>query len=300
MSDDNDKTVFMPPQGSQNPPEDRTVIMPAPGSRAPGARAAPTASTPGPTPQATVPPARVAASEVVVRRGLNPVVASASMVMTVSSRLRTIMTHDNVAQLQRQLIDELKNFENLARQANVANNHILSSRYLLCTMLDEIVLNTPWGATSRWGEHSLLSQFHNETSGGEKCFALLKRMLEDPSAHIDVLELFYQCLSLGFEGKFKLDPRGKEQLERISNALYQTISQFRGEFEPELSINWQSRARVKRSMMEYIPLWVVASCVALTLVLVFSGFRLWLYQSTEAEVERIDKLATVLESGRSQ
>ena len=280
---DIDKTILIQP-GKRSEDIDSTIMI------QPGARPTP---PPSPAADATTPgfaQPPLPMSHAIASNGLNPLVSSASVILTVGHRLRALLEHDNVQGLQRQLIDEIKTFESQARSRQAPAEQIVSARYLLCTMLDEIVLNTPWGASSPWSAHSLLSQFHNETSGGEKCFVILQRMLEAPTQHLDVLELFYVVLSLGFEGKYKLDRRGRENLEHIRTTLYQSVSNYRGEFEPDLSAHWASQAVQKRSLLQYIPLWVIASCVLLLLTLTFSGFRLWLYQATEPTAQHLQGL----------
>lgn len=286
MSDEIDSTIVIRPGGPASDVNlDSTVLIPRPGEQ--------TSTASKPVSNLTPPLAEPA--DWAINQGLNPLVTAASVILTVSHRLRSCLEHDNVQGLQQQLIDELKQFETDAKSRQVAPEKIVSARYLLCTLLDEIVLNTPWGASSPWSAHSLLSQFHNETSGGEKCFVLLQRMLEEPAQHLEVLELFYLALSLGFEGKYKLDPRGRENLQHISSTLYQTISNFRGDFDHQLSPHWTSQATEKRSLLQYIPLWVIASGALLLFVLIFSGFRLWLYQATAPTAQRLHEL-TQMES----
>lgn len=291
MSDE--KTVFIQP--GHRPAaiaDDQTVIAPRPGGRPVAAQPVSTHAAPS---HALSNPA-----DVTIQNGLNPLVTAASVILTVCNRLRTTLEHNDVQGLQQQLIEELKQFEHTVKNQQISQEQIVSARYLLCTMLDEVVLNTPWGAASRWSEHSLLSKFHNETSGGEKCFIVLQRMLEAPAQHLEALELFYLSLNLGFEGKYKLDPRGRESLDHISNTLYQTIKNYRGEFEPDLSPNWSSQATQKQSMLQYIPVWVVLSCVLLLLTLTFSGFRLWLYQATEPAAERLQNLTQIVQGQPEQ
>ncbi|OUS09637.1 hypothetical protein A9Q89_12775 [Gammaproteobacteria bacterium 53_120_T64] len=291
---DIDKTILIQP-GKRSENIDATIML------QPGARPAPAPSPAvgGMAPGATALPFE---EHSLAANGLNPLVSAASVILTVGHRLRSLLEHDNVQGLQRQLIDAIKAFENRAKSRQAPAEQIISARYLLCTMLDEIVLNTPWGASSPWSAHSLLSQFHNETSGGEKCFVVLQRMLEAPAQHLDVLELFYVVLSLGFEGKYKLDPRGRENIEHIRTTLYQSINNYRGEFAPDLSAHWASQALQKRSLLQYIPLWVIASCVLLLLTLTFSGFRLWLYQATEPTAQHLQSLMseTVITTPRDQ
>ena len=61
------------------------------------------------------------------------------------------------------------------RAAAVAREDALVARYVLCTFVDNAVLNTPWGAQSDWASQSLLVMFHKEVSGGEKFFEILER-----------------------------------------------------------------------------------------------------------------------------
>jgi len=184
----------------------------------------------------------------------------------------------------------VKTFSQRAKNSSANPDSILPAQYLLCTVIDEIVLNTPWGASSGWSKHSLLSLFHKETFGGEKCFQVLNRLSEAPGRHLDLLELFYLCLSLGFQGKFKLDPRGLDQLEQIRDNLYRTIENHRGEMERDLSPRWHGLYKAKGNLTHFIPLWVIISCVLALLVISYSGFRYWLYASTEPTSEQIELL----------
>ncbi|MGH1373711.1 MAG: type IVB secretion system protein IcmH/DotU [Cellvibrionaceae bacterium] len=271
-----------PPGGFTPPPApnaaDRTVMIPTPGG------VAPPVAPPSPAMQAQF----SAPEKIQLKRGLNPLVNAASTLLTVAIKLRTTLQHDNVVELHKRLTDEIKAFDVRAQQAGAAAETVVSARYLLCTVVDEIVLNTPWGAGGGWSQHSLLSLFHQETFGGEKCFLILQRMQENPSKHLDLLELYYLCLSLGFEGKYKLVQRGHEQLDQIREGLYQTIENHRGHMEQDLSAQWQGCGQKKSSMMDYIPLWVVASIMLAVLVVSYSGFRYWLYDTTQPTTAKIE------------
>lgn len=271
---------FTPPPAPTG--ADRTVMIPTPG----GARAP---ATPPPAQQPAPNAMFQAQEQIALRRGLNPLVNSAATLLTVVIKLRTTLNHTNVPDLHKRLTDELKTFESKAKNAGATPETVIAARYLLCTVIDEVVLNTPWGTASGWSQHSLLSLFHQETFGGEKCFAILQRMLETPGSHLDILELFYLCLSLGFEGKYRLEQRGHEQLEQIKDNLYQTIESHKASREPDLSPNWQGSVDPNSSMMNYIPMWVFASVVLAILVLSYSGFRYWLYDSTSPMAEKISE-----------
>ena len=71
---------------------------------------------------------------------------------------------------------------NASRRAGVPAEDVLAARYALCTVIDEAVLNTPWGAQSDWSGQSLLVTFHRESAGGEKFFQILDRVIRRAAA----------------------------------------------------------------------------------------------------------------------
>jgi type VI secretion system protein ImpK len=296
-SDDSDKTVFKQPSVDA----DRTVIRPMPGGRSaqqPHAQQSP-AQPPAASPQYQSEP-QVQQSQAVAgssnayfstSSGLNPLVNAASTLIAVFEKTRQTLSHPDVGGLHQRLVNEVKTFELKAKETNIKPEIVLSARYAVCTALDEAVLNTPWGADSAWPQRTLLSVFHNETSGGEKFFLILDRMKERPAENLYILELMYIFLSLGFEGKYRVIHRGRDKIEQIRDELFITIRRQRGEYERSLSPCWQGLGKTRKSLRQYVPLWVVASIVAAVLFLGYSGFRVWLYDSSSPVAEQLDLIA---------
>lgn len=249
---------------------DRTIMVPTPGGRRPTA-AASTPKSYAPAPD----------DKIALKNGLNPLVNCATTLLTVAIKLRNTAQHQNVPDLHKRLTEEIKHFEQRAKRDGVTEDSVIAARYLLCTVVDEIVLNTPWGASSGWSQHSLLSLFHHETFGGEKCFVLLQKLLESPGRNLDLLELYYLCFSLGFEGKYRLAPRGHEQLESVRENLYNTIENHRPTPEQDLAPHWQSDAVRPKSRLDFFPTWVVLVCFLAILVSTYGGMRWWLHDTTE-------------------
>ena len=166
----------------------------------------------------------------------------------------------------------VQQFEAAARSKGEPADVILGARYVLCTAVDETVLNTPWGSQSIWATQTLLGTFHNETWGGEKFFQLLDRLIQEPARNLHLLELMYLCLSLGFEGKFRVQERGRAMLGSVQDNLYQTIRLHRGDIEQELSPRWTGVRDQRTKLARYVPLWVVAAVSAGLLLLVYSVF----------------------------
>ncbi len=313
-SDKNDKTVFRQPM---NKP-DRTVIRPAPGGRNPAKPGVvqPSAEPLAPPVQSqaqvpvhprqpeyqaqaasqTIP--HQASSDFDTHNGLNPLVNAASTLIAVFKKTRQSVSHANVGGLHQRMANEIRLFENKMKELRLQPEVILSARYCVCTALDEAVLNTPWGSESGWSQRTLLSVFHNESAGGEKFFLILDRMKEYPAENIDILELLYIFLSLGFEGKYRVMQRGRDAVEQLRDELFTSIRRQRGEYERSLSPSWQGLGQMRNSLASYIPFWVIASILGAVLVLSYSGFRFWLYESSSPVVAKLDEITNVITSGR--
>jgi type VI secretion system protein ImpK len=184
--------------------------------------------------------------------GLSPLVQAASPLLLLAGRVRGTLQGD-VANLRRQSHEEVRRFEERARSLGVANEIVLAARYALCATLDEAVLSTPWGSQSEWTQQSLLVLFHREAWGGEKFFEMLERISPDPTRHIDLMEVQYLCLSMGFAGKYQVVDRGHAKLAEIQHDLYNRIRQFRGNPVAELSPRWQSVQDQRNPVIRYVP-----------------------------------------------
>lgn len=243
--------------------DEHTIIKPNPGGRQ---RQAP-ASRPQPRHD---PDQKV---EITLRPGLNALEKSASVLLNLLSQIRNTSSHPNPTELHKQLADEIQKFEATAQREGIAPETIFIARYALCSTIDEFVMSTPWGAASIWNQQSLLSMFHKETHGGERFFQMLKKLSQDPARNIDLLELLFVCLALGFQGRYRVSRDGSNELAAIREDLYQLIRRQRDEVEPALSPHWQGLDKSAMSKGPLIPAWLAASLVILLLVGIFSWWR---------------------------
>ncbi len=256
--------------------DDRTILKPIPGGerRPPAPPPADAATRLIRRPQGSGLPPRGA--------GLNPLESAASPLLVLLARLKNTSSHSDPAGLRNQLIEEIKNFDSHARELGVTDPTLLkAARYVLCTALDDAVLNTPWGSASIWQQQSLLITFHKEAWGGEKFFQLLESLLKDPGRNLDLLELMYLCLSLGFQGRYRVLKDGRNQLEEVRDHLYHTIRTQRGDFERELSPHWRGVVDRRNPLLRYVPLWVIAALAGALLVGIYLFFSLRLSDASD-------------------
>jgi len=215
-----------------------------------------------------------------VTSGINPLITAAACLLTTLASLREIPYVSNVQELYQELAHEIRAFETQAQTQGYRSELILVARYILCATFDEIILNTAWGKQSEWPKHKLLTVFHNEDWGGERFFLILERLSADVALHIDVLELIYLCLSLGFIGKFALMENGLEQLNKTTENLYQAIRWQRGELKKELLIQETTPKSPEITQQEPLPLWLLAIFVFIVLSTLYFAFNFMLGNNT--------------------
>lgn len=267
--DDGDRTVVRGPGGAAPPPR------PQPAGPAPYRPAAPPpmgGGMPGLPTGAGAPPAvgrgesapRLAGeAEALPKVGVGPLAAAAQPLLDLMARLsNAAMTAPPQGQeLRERTLRAFAQFEKDAADLGVSQEQVRAAHYILCASLDDVVLSFNWGQGSVWSVQSLVATFHQEVKSGDRFFDVLAGMQKDPGRWKDALEVCYLCLALGFQGRYRLSPRGASDLERIREGLYQLLAQVRPTWERELSPRWKGIDAPHRGPRKGIPSWV-AACVA--------------------------------------
>lgn len=227
-----------------------------------------------------------------VNLSLNPLIAVAAALLSEVVRLKNSYQAEDLQALKDRLVAEIKLFEHRALQDGGDSSEVMAARYVLCTAIDEAVVTTPWGNESAWSQMSLLSSFHNETFGGEKFFQLLERLSRNPVKHLHLLELMYLCLSLGFEGKYRVMPRGTLELEVIRDSLYRQIRQLRGDIPRDISPHWQGLKDARGHFVRVVPWWAITLFTLLCLAIMYGGFSWVLSEQRQSIMQSYESLHT--------
>ena len=265
--------------------DERTQFIPRPGGRGPQASGSSEPLAPLSMPGPPLPLGQ--------GQGLNPLEVAAGPLLALLTRLRGTVAHAAPASLRAQLLAYLRQFQERAQAGGVAPHDVQLARYVLCAALDEAVLSTPWGSVGDWSKQSLLITVYNEAWGGEKIFHLLDHCLQSPRERLHLLELLYLCLSLGFEGRYRVMKDGRSQLEALRERAAAAIRNARGQPERELSPHWRGVTLQPDRLSQYLPPWV-AFAVGLALLLVLLlGLRLKLAADAEVVFNRIHALGEI-------
>ncbi len=96
-------------------------------------------------------------------------------------------------------------------------------RYPLVALADEIILTSQWEHAQQWSEELLEKKLFNTSIAGTEFFKQAEELLESNFPHkddIEVGQIFYICLSLGFKGKYNEDA---QELRSLQIRLYRHL-----------------------------------------------------------------------------
>lgn len=211
-------------------------------------------------------------------------VAAAEPVFLLVAQLRIVASAD-IGALRRGTVQQIRRFEEQALKYQARNSDVSAARYIMCALVDETVMTTPWGSRSAWSDNSLLSQFHSETWGGEKVFQIVDRVIAEPAKYLALLKLINMCLLMGFEGKYRVAESGHERLEDLRSNLQQVLREHTASPPAELSSQWRA-AMGRAAVHNYVPLWSIFAGAAL-IVLIGYGFLRWRLSVELTPVEQL-------------
>lgn len=169
------------------------------------------------------------------KAGINPLVDAASYLFSAIGKLKNLKVYRQLNSLQKDLIEAINNFYAVSKNQGYNPEYLIICRYIFCAVLDDIINNTAWGGVDQWKNYSLLSAFNQDPDHHDKFFNILDHAIKEPHLYIDLMELIYLCLSLGYKGKFRATEHGQYQLEQIHHHLYNHIRTYRGNFSKVLS-----------------------------------------------------------------
>ena len=213
--------------------------------------------------------------------GLNPLIASANSILTMIPRIRSLVSHPNPKQLRELLAEKIIKFEDVAKKRSATDDDIFIARYALCTFLDETLSSTPWGASSDFVNKSLLVSFHKDAWGGEKFFQILNKLAEDPVSKIDLIEFFYVCLCLGFEGRFRVINNGNVELDSLRVKVAKIILNVRGQHEGDLSSHWRGENTLSIKTKNYFYIWLLSAASAMLLLTLYMFLSFYLSKNAD-------------------
>jgi len=229
----------------------------------------------------------------------NPLLEAARPLLRALADMPDHLEADAIGPFRSMLEQEIRRFQKLCEQANIRRDHMLGARYCLCTALDEAAMQTAWakegtGSLGAWITDGLATTFHEDRQGGDKIYLLIGRLMSEPQEHLDLLEVIYRILCLGFEGRYRFEVDGRRKHENVRQRLYTEITAQRRSVQPALSPHWHTQASRRRFAIWDIPVWLTATVLAVIAFVLFAWFHYQLSTQDETVRRLISEIAHLM------
>ncbi len=176
--------------------------------------------------------------------------------------------------------------ERMAFERQIGSLVLKDAKYALAAYIDEVVLNSAWPGRTQWMSRPLQLELFGDHLAGEGFFDRLTLLRQGGEANLDLLELYYVCLQLGFEGIYKI--RGLEQLMALQVDLRSQIEGYRGVQDPNLSPDGVPTVPLMSRVGREVPYWVITVVTVAIIFFTHLGYSMALTKLADRSVASID------------
>jgi len=127
--------------------------------------------------------------------------------------LRSSASYGREDELRARIGEYLDRIDREGRESGIAREDIEAAKFPLVAFIDETILNSNWEGRERWREHPLQLDLYGETVAGERFFERMEKIRTKGEAKAELCQIYWLCLVLGFEGKYKI--LGKQKLASL-------------------------------------------------------------------------------------
>lgn len=191
-----------------------------------------------------------------------------SGILVLASKLRSLPEYQNVDALHQRLCQMMVESKNKLDAENNNPSYSNDAAFFVCVVVDELILYTPWGASSNWSQKKMAYTFFQENNGGERFFEVIAVYLK--SRQIEMLRLIHTCLNLGFKGRFALDQDAERKLSDLKNQIFSIIDQHKNSKPLNLNVKVESNWQEKKTW--FLPLKTFGLLAIALLSVVYVGF----------------------------
>jgi type VI secretion system protein ImpK len=118
--------------------------------------------------------------------------------------------------LQRRVLGLFETMMQNGREARIPEQDMTDAKFALAAFADEVIYHSNWPGRTQWLNNPLQLQFFQENTAGDGFFERLD-MLHAQRGRDHVTQIYFLCLALGFQGKFRLGQH--EQLNAVTEGV---------------------------------------------------------------------------------
>lgn len=169
----------------------------------------------------------------------NPLIAAASPLISLLERIHIAQDLPNIDELHLDISHEFQAFYSRLQQHAYSEEFYALANYLLAATTDELLGKSYLRLKGLIHQFSAFTPITQDGIGPEEhFFSIIAYLLQDPGPFLDLIELAYYCLLIGFEGKYHLEHNGRLVLDNLTETLFQIINKHRANKHHKLFKNY--------------------------------------------------------------
>jgi len=133
--------------------------------------------------------------------------------LSLATQVSTVQALPPADELQRRINSMFDQMGRRCRDVGIPEEDFTEAKYAIAAFIDEQVLRGDWPGRNQWLARPLQFVYFNENTAGEGFFSHLAALQGQPH-RVHVLEIYYLCLALGFQGQYAVSG-GEAQLARL-------------------------------------------------------------------------------------
>ncbi len=190
-------------------------------------------------------------------------------------------------EVRQRIVRLLEKMDKDARQAGYSSSLVESANFALIALLDEAIIMSQWRGRAAWLATPLQRELLKINVAGEEFFTRLEKLRQNVAENGPALEVFYDCMALGFEGRYRL--LGREKLEVLLADLSREIAGANRWNVEDLSPSWRRPDDFAEVVGDGVPVWgtlLVFVPGVILLILLFAAVGRGAAGKTAADVQQ--------------
>ena len=219
----------------------------------------------------------------------NPILECCASLFALTIKLKDPERGINVSDKFRTMIlvafDE---FERKAYENKISLTIVKESKFALSAYIDETVLTSLWPGRMQWMSNPLQMKYFGEHLGGEVFYNKLKEFRQSGERYVNLIELYYVCLQLGFEGVYRI--KGFEKLMALQVDIKSQIDDYKVKYDKRLSPSGAPKNNIVSQIRKEVPYWVVLSVSVALILFTFIVYSSLIDGYSHSSVKKIENL----------
>lgn len=225
---------------------------------------------------------------------INLLLECSASVFALTAKLRRTAMEGPLSDFREQITKSFDVLERMSFERQVGIPAVQNAKYALAAFVDETVLASENPGRMEWMSNPLQLEFFGEHLAGENFFQKLNQLRQGGEKNIDLLELYYTCLQLGFEGMYRM--RGLEALMALQVDLRSQIDGYRGVVDPKLAPDGVPKTGIIARVTRHVPYWVIGVVTIGLVFFSYTGYSVILSRQVATTLQSLERQIAMIAS----